>query len=172
MAAQEFARAERPVVDIVQANNISLMPRFWVLTYHARREIVLVIRGTMSLNELAGDLTCDPADFHIHLSETSSSPDQQEDELDALDLQLANIPGSFPLDLSTPPSPVAATRRHLHSRQPSGTSTFSNADNTYEVHGGILKMAQAMGNRGKPVHAAVRHALKQNDGYSKHDPLV
>ncbi|KAI1788937.1 alpha/beta-hydrolase [Ganoderma leucocontextum] len=39
------------------------MPRFWVLTDHVRKEVVLVIRGTMSLNELAVDLTCDPAPF-------------------------------------------------------------------------------------------------------------
>ncbi len=29
------------------------MPRFWVLTDHARRQVVLLLRGTMSLNELA-----------------------------------------------------------------------------------------------------------------------
>ncbi|KZV68941.1 alpha/beta-hydrolase [Peniophora sp. CONT] len=39
------------------------MPRYWVLTDHTRRQIVLVFRGTMSLNELAVDLTCDPAEF-------------------------------------------------------------------------------------------------------------
>jgi hypothetical protein len=32
---------------------IEKMPRFWVLTDHARRQVVLVFRGTMSLNELA-----------------------------------------------------------------------------------------------------------------------
>ncbi|KAH7921707.1 alpha/beta-hydrolase [Leucogyrophana mollusca] len=39
------------------------MPRFWVLTDHGRRQVVLILRGTMSLNELAVDLTCEPAEF-------------------------------------------------------------------------------------------------------------
>lgn len=145
------------------------MPRFWILTDHARREIVLVIRGTMSLNELAVDLTCDPVDFHLHFYgpplDVSSMTEQEE--LDAFDQQLDSIPGSFPLDLSTPSTPAATIRRKNHSRQPSSSSTFSEASNTHQVHGGMLKMARAMGNRGKPVHAAVRHALNQNDGYSK-----
>ena len=34
------------------------MPCFWVLTCHGR---VLVLCGTMSLNEIASDLTCEPA---------------------------------------------------------------------------------------------------------------
>lgn len=149
------------------------MPRFWILTDHTQREVVLVIRGTMSLNDLAVDLTCDPADFYVSSSGTSSEmpPTNEQEELDAFDQQLESIPGSFPLDLSTPPSPTLTMRRRLHSRQPSGSSTFSEATDVHQVHGGMLKMAQAMGNRGKPVHAAVRHALKQNDGYSKNFPL-
>ncbi|QRV72315.1 Lipase (class 3) [Ceratobasidium sp. AG-Ba] len=39
------------------------LPRFWVLTDHARKQVVLVLRGTYSLNELAIDLTCDPVPF-------------------------------------------------------------------------------------------------------------
>lgn len=35
------------------AGDDSRMPRFWVLTDHNRKQIVLVVRGTMSLNELA-----------------------------------------------------------------------------------------------------------------------
>jgi sn1-specific diacylglycerol lipase len=51
-----------------------LMPRFWVLSDHARREVVLVIRGTMSLNELAVDLTCTPEAFRP--ARASGSPDE------------------------------------------------------------------------------------------------
>ena len=54
----------RPPTAVVGSEN--MMPRFWVLTDHARREVVLVIRGTMSLNEVAVDLTCDPAPFELH----------------------------------------------------------------------------------------------------------
>ncbi|PVF95748.1 hypothetical protein CPB86DRAFT_787758 [Serendipita vermifera] len=48
---------------------IERMPRFWVLTDHTRRQVVLVIRGTMSLNELAVDLTCEPMDFEPNVSQ-------------------------------------------------------------------------------------------------------
>ncbi|KZS94124.1 alpha/beta-hydrolase [Sistotremastrum niveocremeum HHB9708] len=41
----------------------SSMPRYWILTDHARRQVVVVLRGTMSINELAVDLTCDPEPF-------------------------------------------------------------------------------------------------------------
>ena len=37
-----------------------MLPCFWVLTCHGR---VLVLRGTMSLNETASDLTCEPEGF-------------------------------------------------------------------------------------------------------------
>jgi len=34
------------------------MPRFWVLTDHTRRQVILILRGTMSLNEVAVVITC------------------------------------------------------------------------------------------------------------------
>lgn len=114
----------------------------------------------MSLNELAVDLTCDPADFTIT---SGKDPVDEQDELDAFDEELDTIPGSFPIDLSTPPpSP-------RHKKQSSKSSTRRHRT-VYQVHGGMLKMARAMGGRSKPVHAAVRHALKQNDGYSECTP--
>jgi len=76
------------------------------------------------------------------------------------------MPGSFPLDISTPSSPVTPASNRAHSRHLSGSSTFSEAGNTHQVHGGMLKMARAMGNKGKPVYVAVRHALKKNDNYN------
>ncbi|KAK4687653.1 hypothetical protein P7C73_g2466, partial [Tremellales sp. Uapishka_1] len=41
------------------------LPKFWVLTDHNRKEVVLALRGTMSFNELAIDLACDPWDFTL-----------------------------------------------------------------------------------------------------------
>ncbi|KAG8754175.1 hypothetical protein FRC14_005314 [Serendipita sp. 396] len=96
---------------------IENMPRFWVLTDHARRQVVLILRGTMSLNELAVDLTCEPVDFEPHIS------------------------------------------RRI--RRQSTASLRS----PYLVHSGMLRMAQVMGSNGKPVHSAVRKALRLNRGY-------
>ncbi|EKM59528.1 uncharacterized protein PHACADRAFT_191896 [Phanerochaete carnosa HHB-10118-sp] len=147
-----------PEITPMLDSNTSLMPRFWVLTDHSRQEIVLVLRGTMSLNELAVDLTCDPAEFTIYspVRKMKESMDEQE-VLDNFDEELETIPGSFPIDLSTPPNPP--------SRKTATRYQSSDDDDIFEVHGGILKMARAMGGKGKPVHTAVRYALKQNENY-------
>ncbi|KAG8805296.1 hypothetical protein FRC17_005577, partial [Serendipita sp. 399] len=96
---------------------IENMPRFWVLTDHARRQIVLILRGTMSLNELAVDLTCEPVDFEPHISQ--------------------RIRRQSTASLRSP----------------------------FMVHSGMLRMAQVMGSIGKPVHTAIKKALRLNRGY-------
>lgn len=156
---------KQPTVEATLGTNVSLMPRFWILTDHGRREVVLVLRGTMSLNELAVDLTCDPVEFHVKSSGEPQADEQEE--LDAFNEQLESIPGSFPLDLSTPPPSPIHGRGRAHSRRPTGGSTFSEVGDSHKAHGGMLKMARVMGGKGKPVYIAVRHALKQNDGYSE-----
>jgi sn1-specific diacylglycerol lipase len=37
----------------------------------------------------------------------------------------------------------------------------------YEVHGGMLKLARAMGSPDKAVHGAVKKALTENEGYGQ-----
>lgn len=74
------------------------MPRYWVLTDHTRRQIVLVFRGTMSLNELAVDLTCDPAEFE---PASSDEPDP-------------TFPQPRP---SSPYQPTTSTSLHAHFQQ-------------------------------------------------------
>ena len=71
------------------------MPRFWVLTDHVRREVVLVIRGTMSLNELAVDLTCEPSEFEPASSDEPGSTFPQ-----------SGLPSSA--------QPSASSTRHAH----------------------------------------------------------
>ncbi|OSX60616.1 hypothetical protein POSPLADRAFT_1148763 [Postia placenta MAD-698-R-SB12] len=127
----------RPPTAFVGTEN--LMPRFWVLTDHARREVVLVIRGTMSLNEIAVDLTCDTAPFELYTPKASRAPKR-------------------PRAMSSVPVP---------SVEPAiGPESDDESHTTHLVHGGMLKMARAMGAPGKPVHVAVRDALRRNRGYS------
>lgn len=192
------------------------MPRFWVLTDHVRKEVVLVIRGTMSLNELAVDLTCDPAPFilppadpvtssqshghsghqhphthsqpstHLHPHSQPSPllhPDRLSERLkqekqrrppiftyfedEGLDSDLENIPGSFPfpMDLSVPfPRSRRNSLRASHAPR-SRLASEAGDDTAYVVHGGMLRMTRAMGGPGRPVHVAVRDALKRNKGY-------
>ncbi|OCH93230.1 alpha/beta-hydrolase [Obba rivulosa] len=183
------ADATRPPTAIVSSEN--LMPRFWVLTDHARREVVLVLRGTMSLNELAVDLTCDPAPFeldpsifatsrsHSRLRKVASEDmlrggkgkgrgarDEGYSSWSEFEEELENIPGSFPVDFSTAvPDPRERAAGASTESLPSLPSTGPD-EQQHMVHGGMLKMARAMGAPGKPVHVAVRHALKKNHGYS------
>ncbi|KAK0490446.1 hypothetical protein IW261DRAFT_1324961 [Armillaria novae-zelandiae] len=129
-----FSQFAKSPNELIQADVVigqeHLMPRFWVLTDHGRRQVVLVIRGTMSLNEIAVDLTCDPEDFAP--SRTIGSEDDE-----------TPIPGqfTFPTSPAEPPPPK------------------------YQVHSGILRMAKAMGDVGKPVQIAVQEALHRNPGY-------
>ncbi|EGO27137.1 hypothetical protein SERLADRAFT_413658 [Serpula lacrymans var. lacrymans S7.9] len=112
------------------------MPRFWVLTDHGRQQVVLVLRGTMSLNELAVDLTCEPTTF-----EPATTLHHDHDE---------RLPG-------TP----AKTSRRRASQQ----SLSSNSPPHYQVHSGMLRMARVMGEVGKPVHLAVMDALIRYPDY-------
>ena len=131
------------------------MPRFWVLTDHSRAQIVLVIRGqfiiilitspptfssvgTMSLNEIAVDLTCDAETFQP----ASTPPRTEQDD--------RPVPGQF-----TFPS--------ISEKEVVVDETTDNP--TYHVHGGMLKMAKLMGDVGKPVHLAVLEALHHNPDY-------
>ncbi|KAG1715676.1 hypothetical protein ID866_1480 [Astraeus odoratus] len=143
------------------------MPRFWVLTDHDRRQVVLVLRGryplpnwfvsdeparvnlpfpgTMSLNELAVDLTCVPVEF----SPASGSS--------AVNKQMHDTHGDNLLSMNT---------RQQDHRGPS-LNSFLPAEKRplYHVHGGMLRMARVMGEIGKPVHRAVADALNRNPDY-------
>lgn len=112
--------------------NEHLMPRFWVLTDYGREQIVLVLRGTMSLNEIAVDLTCEAESF-----EPAQTPPMTEDDEHP-------IPGQF----TFPSMPDISENKRR--------------ENVHHVHGGMLRMARLMGDVGKPVQLAVLEALHNN----------
>ncbi|KAF5369737.1 hypothetical protein D9757_011987 [Collybiopsis confluens] len=132
-----FARGpnEKAKADI-KIGQGHLMPRYWVLTDHTRNQVVLVLRGTMSLNEIAVDLTCEPEEF-----EPAATVVTEELESPVLSGQI-----KFP-------------------RQASISSLASSHPRRYQVHGGMLRMARAMGDIGKPVQLAVHEALYKNPDY-------
>ena len=43
--------------------------------------------------------------------------------------------------------------------------SVASSERGYIVHGGMLRMARAMGSKGKPLHRVLRQALKKNAGY-------
>jgi len=113
------------------------MPRFWILTDHSRAQIVLVIRGTMSLNEIAVDLTCDAETFQPASTPLPTGRDHH------------GISGKFAFpSISEKEVPLGTT-----------------GGPKYHVHGGMLKMAKLMGDVGKPVQLAVLDALHNNPDY-------
>ncbi|KAF8628163.1 hypothetical protein AX17_006033 [Amanita inopinata Kibby_2008] len=114
-----------------------LMPRFWVLTDHNRGQIVLVLRGTMSLNEIAVDLTCEPVSFR-----PATTPHVRHDEPPV-------IPGQYRFPTKVTSSPTSNVADGM----------------SYHVHGGMLRMARAMGDVGKSVQLAVQEALHHNPGF-------
>ena len=149
------------------------MPRFWVLTDHSRQQIVLVFRGTMTLNEVAVDLTCEPEEFE---PACESSDDDEEDISEGEDgganangqagiLQDSGLSGLMPsgddLYLRVP-----TARRKLRSASFRSVRSFEET-HRYLVHGGILKMSLAMGAPGRPVFTSVEEALSRNPGYGK-----
>lgn len=115
------------------------------------------ISGTFSFNELAVDLTCEPAPFQTASSSVprpqepiaSRGPEEKQD----------NMPGSF----STGPS---AMPRKEPEKPPEEPEIEPNRL-VYEVHGGMLRMARLLGAKGKPVQRAVDEALRRNRRYGQ-----
>ena len=139
----------------------SRMPRFWVLTDHSRQQIVLVFRGTMTLNEVAVDLTCEPEEF-----EPACWNDYNTDAEMARDSGThgASLQGSQ----QQPTLLVPSSQRTIRSSSFRSVTSFDEEEkHPYLVHGGILKMSLAMGGRGGPVFTAVNEALSRNQGYGK-----
>ena len=158
------------------------MPRYWVLSDHRRKQVMLVIRGkgkadaspqgynkitrytgTVSLTDLAVDLTCESKEIDLHFS-TQANPlpslpfeNSCRDNNSPVDIEdiLESIPGSYPgfLDNETASElPPSTSRREI-----SGVS--------YQVHGGIHKMAMEMGSVGRPVWLVIKDTLKRNPSY-------
>jgi len=150
------------------------MPRFWVLTDYSRRQIVLVFRGTMTLNEVAVDLTCEPEEF-----EPASADDDVEDvsggQVGSSDrntnaeVETADDSG---IPRSIPSEDVRVPSAHRRPRSASFRSVQSFEEkHRYVVHGGILQMSLAMGAPGRPVFTAVEEALSRNPGFGKSFPF-
>lgn len=89
----------------------------------------------MSLNEIAADLTCAPEEFEPATTDYS-------------DMAQSPMPGKFEFPSQIPLSSASSTMNV-----------------SYHVHSGMLRMARAMGDVGKPVQLAVQTALHHNPDY-------
>jgi len=93
--------------------------------------------GTMSLNEIAVDLTCHPEPFQP----------AQTDSFEFIDEEAAD--------------------HHVWRQSTSRRKSRMKKQCTFFVHSGMLRMAKAMGDIGKPVQLAVREALYNNPGFGE-----
>jgi sn1-specific diacylglycerol lipase len=109
--------------------------------------------GTMSLNEIAVDLTCDPEDFQ------PARTTQEEQE------PISGLPGSFPGFFPTPPASPPMDNKSTAAYAFPSFDVPNGSPPTYQVHSGMLRMARAMGEIGKPVHLALHTALYRNPDY-------
>jgi sn1-specific diacylglycerol lipase len=135
----------------------------------------------MTLNDLAADLTCDPVDFippdnicsplQVNTSDTGpglATVDKVFDEdeyafINAEDI-IGAVPGSYPGFIDADYTSDPPLNEHSSTPEfPSGER--DGYQGNYQVHGGIYKMALAMGSVGRPVWMVVREALKKNNGY-------
>jgi sn1-specific diacylglycerol lipase len=148
------------------------MPRFWVLTDHSRQQIVLVFRGTVTLNEVAVDLSCEPEEFEPACGDDDDEEADYASDDDGVDgaendqetADDSDTSGSTPSGKETLQAPTG--RRRLRSDSFRSVNSFEEK-HRYLVHGGMLKMSLAMGARGRPVFTAVKEALVRNEGYGK-----
>jgi len=119
----------------------------------------------MSLTDLAVDLTCEPKEIGLHCNAQIDPPQLSppageglcHDDHSFIGIEdiLESIPGSYPGFLDNSAA----------SDLPPPATQISISGVTYQVHGGIYKMAMEMGSVGRPVWLVVNDALKRNPSY-------
>lgn len=97
----------------------------------------------MSLNEIAVDLTCEDEEF-----EPATTTTLEEDE--------EPVPGQFV---------SGSSKSQVHFPSSSASSAPGPQSPRHHAHSGMLRMAHAMGDVGKPVQLAVHEALLHNPDY-------
>lgn len=126
-------------------------PRYYVVTDHKSRKIILVLRGSLSIGDIAADLTCESREFYF--------PDPAaRGEVDPAD--------------SATPEPQQQTNSVPFPGQDASTSAraakFIDPDRSEVplVHEGMYETSLGVGAINRPVHRAVRSALLTNPGYN------
>jgi len=156
-AAQRLERMQRKVARPSK-------PRYYVVTDHGNKKIILVLRGSLTLGDIAIDLTCESANF-----------DFGDNEVDNGKVASATLP-VYPDDDEGPEpaqdfSPEAMREREekaIAEAQEKQTKPQARPHERgeYIVHEGMYETAKEIGEPGRPVHRAVRKALLTNPGYN------
>lgn len=121
-------------------------PRYYIVTDHKARKIILILRGSLTLGDIAADLTCESREFYF--------PDSNQNRESSSNGQTAT-------DSSTGPVPFPATEASTSAR-----SAHHHDTEVPLVHEGMYETALGVGSIGRPVHRAVRAALEAQPGYA------
>jgi len=129
----------------------------------------------MSLNEIAVDLTCEAEPFEPASTPTTRLDEEDEDEYGDGDSSDSSplgtkIPGQFVFPSKAKSASEAKGNGKDRGKEAETdlnepTSPSHRDQNQHFVHGGMLRLARAMGDIGKPVHLAVMEALYHNPDY-------
>lgn len=137
-------------------------PRYYVVTDHGNKKIILVLRGSLSLGDIAIDLTCESANFEINTTSESNN-EQSIDTLFVDDEEGPEPAQDF--------SPEAIKEREAKilsevKEKQDNQQSRPHKRGEYIVHEGMYETAKEIGEPGRPVHRAVRKALLKNPGYN------
>lgn len=113
-------------------------PRYYIVTDHSAQKVILVLRGSLTLGDIATDLTCESREFYFPDPESRAGTQK-----------------------STFSVPFPADEASTSTRQSEETET-----ETPLVHEGMYETALAVGSPHRPVHRAVRLALESQPGYN------
>jgi hypothetical protein len=137
-------------------------PRYYVVTDHTQRKIVLVLRGSLTLGDIAIDLTCESANFDVHAWDR----DAQDDQTSMATTDDTSEGPASAQDFSSEAmherrenTATAAQERRSHAQ----AREYERSE--YIVHEGMYETAKEIGEVGRPVHRAVRRALLAHPGY-------
>ncbi|PWN98549.1 hypothetical protein FA09DRAFT_338404 [Tilletiopsis washingtonensis] len=127
-------------------------PRYYVVVDHPARRVILVLRGSLSLGDIAIDLTCESADFQWREDHGVEMPSQ--------------TPATASSSRLASDEAMPDYKDETGETQPRLLPRSADQSTRDIVHEGMYETAKDIGEPGRPVHRAVARALRQHPGYS------
>ncbi|CEH14512.1 Predicted lipase/calmodulin-binding heat-shock protein [Ceraceosorus bombacis] len=135
-------------------------PRYYVVLDHPAKRVILVLRGSLSLGDIAIDLTCESAPFEWRPDHDGPQSASFNATPDVSAMSPHTTSEAFPLDRKDP----------LDFESDNGARILSDEELDSRsrdlVHEGMMETAHDIGDVGRPVHRAVARALRKHPEYS------
>lgn len=141
-------------------------PRYYVVTDHTQRKIVLVLRGSLTLGDIAIDLTCESANFDEQWSDVPTNTSGQDEDTASVADSDSEAPAAAE-DFSPEAIRERAEQRKSDAEERrSKPQAREHERGEFIVHEGMYETAKEIGEIGRPVHRAVRRAMLAHPGYA------